>query len=241
MNTDQVPLKIEKLRENTDIFIKLGDQMLRAYDASLYPFDIFVNSILHRSLNLTLGFCDLIEKRNIICAGPLLRLQIDNCLRLYAGFIVSDPHKFALDVLEGNPINKMKDKNGKKMSDHYLVEQLSFEESWIQKVYRETSGYIHFSEKHIFNTIRPAKDIDMTVEMVIAKDDPFIPDNIYIEILDAFSYSTELLLKYIKGWIFTKENPEQVQSIKKAYVEKFGEDPDCRSRHFINATINNIV
>ena len=49
---------------------------------NVYPVDLRVNAVLHRSTNLVRGFALLIEQRNFICAAPLLRLQIDNCLRL---------------------------------------------------------------------------------------------------------------------------------------------------------------
>jgi len=233
VNSDQIRIKIEKLRKDSITLIELGNEMFSADGGSLYPFDIFVCSVLHRSLNLTIGFCDLLDKRNIISAGPLLRLQIDNCLRLYAGFIVRDPHQFAIDVLGGKQISSLKDKNGKVMKDHYLVEQLSSDSPWIKGVYRETSGYIHFSEKHIFNSVRATNEANTNIEMRIAKEDPNIPDELYHEVIDAFVYSTELLIKYIKGWIYTKDNPEEIQSFKSEYIKEFGKEPDSRARYSI--------
>lgn len=228
MNTDQIITRIDKLRADSNKYIELGQEVLKAEGGTLYPFDIYVCSILHRALNLTLGFCELLENRNIMCAGSLLRLQIDNCLRLFAGFIVRDPHKFALEVIEGKKISSLKDENGKLMKDYYLVEQLSLDAPWIKPVYKETSGYIHFSEKHIFNSVRALNEENMKIEMKITKFDQNIPDKLYNEAIDAFDSATELLVKYIKGWIFTKNNPDFIKYVKNEYIKEFGRKPDSR-------------
>ena len=32
----------------------------------------------------------LLRERNLVCAGPILRLQMDNCMRMHATFIAED-------------------------------------------------------------------------------------------------------------------------------------------------------
>jgi hypothetical protein len=228
MNSSQIRTRIDKLRADSNKYKELGEKMFKADGGTLYHFDIYVCSVLHRALNLTLGFCDLLENRNIMCAGPLLRLQIDNCLRLYAGFIVRDPHKFAMEVLEGKKISSLKDENGKLMKDYYLVDQLSLDAPWVKSVYKETSGYIHFSDKHIFNSVRALNEENREIEMKITKFDQNITDKLYNEAIDVFDSATELLMKYINGWIFTKDNPEFVQFVKDEYIKEFGRKPDSR-------------
>ena len=41
-------------------------------------------------------------------------------------------------------------------------------------------------------------------------------ETIYIEASDAFRAATGILLRYVRGWIFTKANPELVQRWKQA-------------------------
>ena len=64
------------------------------------------------------------ETRNLICAGALLRLQLDTALRFYAAFRVEKPHDFALAVLDGKRVRDLKDLDGQKMTDDYLVRKL---------------------------------------------------------------------------------------------------------------------
>jgi hypothetical protein len=136
------PTRLEKLLKHLEdaqpFHLEVGLKMAKAYGGAVYPVDLLANAALNRSANLLDGFVTLARKRNFICCAPLLRLQLDNCLRFYAVFIVKDPHQFAMNVFEGTPINKMKDRDGKRMTDRYLAEKLNKEHSWVLRVYERT-------------------------------------------------------------------------------------------------------
>ncbi|HBX0033523.1 TPA: hypothetical protein MFX75_23805 [Klebsiella pneumoniae] len=57
--------------------------------------------IARRSCALTSGFKSMLEAKNSLCALALVRMQLDNSLRLYAGFFSKDRMKFSKDVLNG--------------------------------------------------------------------------------------------------------------------------------------------
>lgn len=213
-NTD-IGKTLTELRSYCEVHLKLAEFMLNAYDSTIYPLDILAVAALNRSLNLIFGFCTLVEARNFISAAPLLRLQIDTCLRFYASFIVDNPHDFALAVLKGTPINKQKDKGGNRMTDSYLVKMLSKEEPWVIKVYKQSSGYIHLSDKHIFNSMSSSPNGERSMELRIGQEDAFVSDDLYLEAIAAFKAATELFLRYIHGWAFTKDNPKIVERLKK--------------------------
>ena len=118
-----------------------------------YKLDIHAMAVIDRSLALLRGFCDLVEAKNMIAAAPLLRCQLDNGLRFFASNLVKDPHEFSGDILKGIPVRKMKDRHGRPMQDAYLVEQLTAHVPWAKSLYDQASGYVHFSEQHIINTI----------------------------------------------------------------------------------------
>ncbi|MEW6517680.1 MAG: hypothetical protein AB1439_12340 [candidate division FCPU426 bacterium] len=131
-------------------------------------------------------------------------MQLDNVLRYSAAWMVKKPHEFADAVFNGEYICKLKDRHGNKMIDSYLVKQLSKEYPWIKKVYDNTSGYVHLSEKHIFNAIKPGKEVNM-IEMKISPVDNDIPEQFYVEAIDFFSKITLILVKYLCGWVQTKK------------------------------------
>jgi hypothetical protein len=164
------------------------------------------------------GFVELIESRNFIAAAPLIRLQLDNCLRLSAGTLVKDPHKFAMNVLEGVPIKKQKDMSNEKMTDAYLVKMLSKRYSWIDEVYKNTSGYVHLSEKHIFNAMR-AGNKDASFELKITDKDVFVTEDVYLGAIFDFQRSSDVLFDYVYAWAYTKEYPEKAAEQIQKQVE----------------------
>jgi hypothetical protein len=197
--------------------LELFNQMLEAFDGALYGMDLLAAGALNRSKAHIAGFRALIEAKNLICAGALLRLQLDTAMRFYAGFLVDNPHDFALAVLHGDKVRDLKDSNGKKMTDAYLSQKLGEEFKWVPRVYERTSGYVHLSSTHIMSTLSPSHDTgpeDRRFTIKVSEVDKPLPESIYIEACDAFRAATEILLRYVHGWAFTKANPELVQKWK---------------------------
>jgi hypothetical protein len=220
MNETDIEKELDGLRGYRQRHQNLAKEMLSAYDGAIYPLDLLATATLHRSINLIFGFCDLVQRRNVICATPLLRLQIDNCIRFFASFIVENPHEFAMSIIRGRQIKHIKDEQGQLMTDSYLLKKLSKYEPWIEKVYKEASGWVHLSDKHIFNVYKISGD--NTLEGFIGLEDRLIPDSLYLEEINAFKAATELLLKHVCGWVYTKNNPHLVQKAKQDFQKKFG-------------------
>lgn len=181
--------------------------------------DLYATAITHRALCLISGFCLMIENQNFICAAPLVRLQLDNLLRLYAAWLVKNPHEFCQKVLKGEHVRKLKDQDNQKMTDKYLVEKIAMEYPWASRLYEATSGYVHFSNKHHFNTVNHVDDKERSVEFGIGVSDINIPAGTREEAIDAMIEITKALLKYLHGWAFTKANPSEVQRMR-AMAEK---------------------
>ena len=156
----------------------------------------------------------MIGDRNFTCAASLLRLQLDSALRFSASFIVEDPHEFALAILDGQHVRRLIDRNGKKMTDRYLLEQLTDDYPWIESVYENTSGYIHLSSKHMQNSFTDLDEAGRSLMLSVSATDKPLPDEIYTEAIDAFHQATNILLRYVEGWAFTKDHPERVQAMK---------------------------
>lgn len=122
---------------------------------TLFMHDVYFSSLLNRCLAIIDGSIVLIEKRNLLCFGALLRLQLDNCLRTYAGLIIGDISKLQENFLNGKKLSNLSDTEGHQLTDSYLLKHLSKYDAQIEKVYKECSGYIHHSEKAFFATARP--------------------------------------------------------------------------------------
>ncbi|MGH6812917.1 MAG: hypothetical protein ACREDM_11450 [Methylocella sp.] len=116
--------------------------------------DFFGMGIGRRALALSSGFRLMVEHRNSLCALPMVRMQLDTALRLYAGFFVSDHEEFCLNVFQGTQIDQLTSDDGSLMKDRYLVNRVATRNPWIVDVYKFTSGYIHFSNRHIQEALR---------------------------------------------------------------------------------------
>lgn len=118
---------------------------------TLFSDDLYILSLIDKSLRLVDGFKSMIEQRNLTCAGILLRVQLDNCLRTYALYAAADKREVVNSMLgRSAQLNKLNAKNGEKMTDRYLREQLETVDKRFGTVYKEASGYIHHSGKAFY-------------------------------------------------------------------------------------------
>lgn len=188
-------------------------KMLKADNGKFFGVDFLAVAALKRSISLCSAFSQLVVAGNYQTSAALLRLQLDTCLRFYSVFLVEKPHEFALDVLKGIPIRKMKDRHGERMTDRYLVDSFSEKYEWAPRVYDATSGFIHLSERHIFCTLGEAQGD--SVGLIIGDADEHIEVEFWIEMVKAFIACSWVLFEYINGWVFTKEHPDLVARGKK--------------------------
>ncbi|HGI9262487.1 hypothetical protein [Klebsiella pneumoniae] len=155
--------------------------------------------IARRSCALTSGFKSMLEAKNSLCALALVRMQLDNSLRLYAGFFSKDRMKFSKDVLNGKIISKMKADDNQPMTDNYLARRVSTKNPWVINVYKKTSGYIHFSEEHIKEALR--HNGGSNYEIVIGPKDFDRNEEHFLEPLQCFTHITMMIKVQLEDWL----------------------------------------
>jgi len=168
--------------------------------------DVFMAGALRRSYALTRGFLDLIASRNFTAAAPLIRLQLDNSLRTVASVWAGDPKEFFTGIAEGKRINKMRADDGKSMTDRYLCDRLAPYHPWILQLYKETSSFIHLSEKHLLAALAPHPGYE-TFRCVLNDDEPGVPDGAYGDALISFIRTTLLFLEIVEKYAKQKHSP----------------------------------
>jgi hypothetical protein len=182
----------ETLEQRLAKIERLEAELLHKFPQLVQPHsDMYVSHFLllgalKRTLAHADGFRKHIKDRNFICAGTIMRAQLDTALRVNALSLVKCPETFASDVLAGSPINKMKDANGHRLTDAYLAKKLSEQFPWVQKVYDNLCGLGHFSSRHIFSALAKTDDVTRTVHFEVAAQDPPRPDEDYFEIVEGF-------------------------------------------------------
>lgn len=164
---------------------------------TLFKEDFFFCASADRCLNLIDGFTNMLRKRNLTCAGALLRLQMDNCMRSYAAFIAKDKETVIDCIISGDSINKQLSKDGTKMTDGYLKRELSKVDTRFADAYNQASGYIHLSEKAFYQTV--IKVEDDSIEWQVGRELPEKRNPVLIEAADAFIHFVKLHFKMLEA------------------------------------------
>lgn len=194
---------LEMLRSYEKRFQKLAACMITSGNG-VYSLDYYISGILNRSLSLIYGFDTLIDTANFLSAAHLVRPHLDNYLRLSAAWLVNDPHDFAKKVWEGDVIRKMEDSSGKRMTDSYLKDKAKEEYPWIADVYEATSGFIHFSRKHIANATTLHSEKERTLTTFIGKVDNEVSYQSKIEATMGMIEISNCIATKVYDWIETK-------------------------------------
>ena len=167
---DVYPSLIEKqkiLENYRESIIHLGHSKMGQIGDRISYTDFVMLGIIQRSIELTKGILNLMDQWNLLCAAPLIRLQIDTLLRLTYLSSLDDPEEISEKIFKGERINKIKDNEGKKLNDARLRDYARKSFHWIDEVYENTSKFIHFSDKHIFTSIIKLNETDRIAYFVI--------------------------------------------------------------------------
>lgn len=191
----------ENLEKIEMLFIREAKMFLGV--GPLYTIDLYLSAIINRAISFIRGFKLLATENNYISSVPIIRMQIDNCLRLYAGSIVTNHSDFFSEYLKGTHIRNLKDEAGNKMTDNYLVTHLDKLFPGIQNLYNNTSGYVHLSNEHAFLQTEVVKDYDRTIETRIGYYDFYNIDEKVDFTYNMFKAS-QILLELVSSWRLKK-------------------------------------
>lgn len=174
---------------------------------TLFKEDLFFVATLNRFVTLTDGFKMLIINRNLTCCGALLRLLLDNCMRLYGLSIAANMNEAIDTIITGERFDKLKDKNGKQMRDGYLKEQMANYDAKFKTVYDSSSSYIHFSEKGFFQSVRAKEGNQISLQISTTLNEEFNP--LLIEGVEAYIYFSRFFLKMFDSIIQNKRSYDE--------------------------------
>lgn len=195
--------KLEKL------FIREISEISSIEKGRLSKISHFIMSITDRAISFNRAFLTLTAIKNYQTAICLIRLQIDNSLRLFAYSIADNSFEFYEKVLEGNHIRNMVDRDNNKMTDEYLVTKLDKTFPGIKLLYKNTSGYIHFSKNHLFlnNKIETVSDEKLRMKIKVGDIDRL---EIHEQVDFAFNmfFASKCILDLISSYRIELKNQE---------------------------------
>jgi hypothetical protein len=172
--------------------------------SGLYTTDFLVLAAAKRTLSLGRAFLAMMEVPNFGVAAALLRMQLDTALRFSALACVKSQDDFAMAMLRGDRIDKMVSNSGQRLTDKFLVGCLSKAVPWVEGVYNETSGFIHLSGRHIWQTFSALNEDERKVQLQVSAEDVRRPASEYVEIVQAFESTTNLVISMLTSWLETK-------------------------------------
>lgn len=201
--------RLKRLEELEDELIRKGARSVSS-GANLSHADFFIFGALRRTLAQSRGFRDLIVSRNFPCAAAILRLQIDTAMRVNALSLIDDVDQACKAVLDGEQFNRLKDRDGVKLSDAHLRKKLSEKHPWISKVCEQASNFVHLSGKHFDVSIDRSDDDTRMAYFQISGHDPHRPEETYFEVLDAFFEATRLAGMLLLAFWMARHQPNAV-------------------------------
>ena len=215
-HSSEVQKKIEILRSDEQQILQLGKQLFGTAGAPFFPLDLLAYAALKRSMSTSAAIILLIENFNLLAARSLLRVHIDTALRFAAAWFVDKPHEFASAVHGGERIDKTKDREGQRLTDARLVVLLSEEHPWLPDVYKNLSGYVHFSGSHVAASITRLNEETQEVSFLLGKTDEHYPPFSWEEVLDCAHEATGIIARYVLGYVRTKAmSPEELAANRK--------------------------
>jgi hypothetical protein len=196
--------KIAGLRALIDVYIKLTYLILVPASGAWYATDSAIIGVTQRSIALIQGFTLMVEDHNALCALGILRMQIDTLMRLFAFKLVDDRNSLLTHLLADKPLSKLRSHDGRPLTDAYLHEQLSQYYPWVSTVYGETSGFVHFSGRHITSPIIALDEDERIVEFLIRKEGPPWSEEDMAEAVSAFVAATDAVIQLCQNWLAEK-------------------------------------
>lgn len=165
--------KLKELLNEDEKLINIGKTLIEKIGHT--EFTLFCISVLNRTINLNRGYITLVEDSNYIAAAPLVRLNLDSLLRLFASINSEfNVEIFAKKVRQGTKIRDMTYHKKQNLTDTKLIKLITEIEGfkWVKKIYDAGSGYIHLSNQHFYSSVR-VKDSEH-IEGGIRKTDEYV-------------------------------------------------------------------
>ncbi|MGR9426294.1 hypothetical protein [Rhizobium leguminosarum] len=203
--------RLKRIEQLEDELIRKGAGIISA-GADLSHADFFIFGALRRTLAQARGFRDLINARNFPCAAAILRLQLDTAMRVNALSIVDDVDAACKAVLDGEQFNRLKDRDGTRLSDSHIRKKLAETHPWISPVYERTSDFVHLSGKHFEVSIARTDDETRMAYFQISGHDPQRSEETYFEAVDTFFEATKLAGMLLLAFWMARHQRETVMA-----------------------------
>lgn len=138
MQNDKEDLEISSLEDMVTYFSKQRNFFIRELGFISYD-TLFINAVIVRAYQLNKGFISLVSTGNYLCACPLVRIQLETVLSLWASLIADG--NYTERMLLGKSVDKS---NGNYLSNSYLIRTLcEFTNLSLKELWDKGNNYLH--------------------------------------------------------------------------------------------------
>lgn len=212
-HTGPVIAALQHVKSVESDILDAGMRLMNSADGHMYVFDYFAIATLNRAVALSSAFHTLVSNRNMVAAGALVRIHLDTALRYFASHLVDDCDVFAESVIRGSRIDKMKDRNGKKLTDRHLSTEFEKQVPGTRDLYERACGYVHFSGVHMASVLDGRVDREnCVVGIKIGATDRDLSDDFYIDACKTFAEISRTIIDLVQSWIDYKNDRYAKQS-----------------------------
>ena len=151
MQNDKEDLEISSLEDMVTYFSKQRNFFIRELGFISYD-TLFINAVIVRAYQLNKGFISLVSTGNYLCACPLVRIQLETVLSLWASLIADS--NYTERMLLGKSVDKSKH-NGNYLSNSYLIRTLCefINKPSLKELWDKGNNYLHPSYSSISKAI----------------------------------------------------------------------------------------
>ena len=195
---------VRRIRAREEDHVRLLHAVFQADDGAIFAHDLIAAGAIQRSLMLIKGFLTMLRSGNYLCAGALLRMQIDTLLRLQAAALFPSGAHTLRAFLEDQPLHRLKAPDGARLTEQELCKRVATRYEWVPRVYARTSGFIHFSGPSVLSAIpRAPKGRTLSISVGSRLGRRWKPAE-RLEAAEAFEAATKAVLEMVYSWGHTK-------------------------------------
>lgn len=202
-NLDSIEKRIKYLKVLQDEHREIAAEMF-AETEELTTTDFVIFGFLKRSLDIMDGLIVMIKRRNFTVAGALIRMQLDNVLKMNYLEQIQFDFQVSYEIFAGKRFNEIKDSHGQRLTDRRLREYAKAKIPQVDEIYEQTSKLIHYNIKSFFIATQPIDVESREIEIYIGVGNPNLKETHILEILDAAIFLTGQILRITESWINVK-------------------------------------
>lgn len=181
-------------------FEKLHHQIIQTHPSISDPVDLFYIGIIDRTLQLTQAFRYLVSQTNYTTSGAILRLHLDSLLKLAYVSQAEDSTAIVLQIIEGVDFRRLKDSQNRPLTDANLLYYVERFLPKVRKLYKDTSGLIHFSEKFLFSRFIPENEDEHPPKWIYQEEDESWPKDTIQSLLNNYIEISNTILVLMDDW-----------------------------------------